>query len=263
MHMSDRVVLITSVYENPELLPHFIHHYCAMGVAKVLVSARLPEAYEISKGLAEYYPVKASYEPAQEFTDSDKREIEDRLLEGENLQPHDWVIYADLDEFQAYPAPLRNIVEALNANDAKAIRGYMVDRLAGDGGLKPVAPEIPIWQQFPVMAHITQMIAGGWTQKVMMTRYELKTEGCVNHTTVGGVFSSPPIGEVTEYRVHHFKWIAGVHERLLKRLAHGKFSGCYYEECRRLVRYLDEHKKLDVTDPAFRPSFCPYSPLRV
>jgi hypothetical protein len=260
--MSERVFVITSVYDNNALLPHFIHHYYMLGATTILISARIPEAHAVAERFEECYPVKSFCTPAAEFVDDEKRAVEDKILEDSGVQPLDWVIYADLDEFHGYPAPLRDIVRGLNRDGSQAIRGYMVDRLAGDGSLPKVVPDVPIWQQFPVMAHVTQMIAGAWTQKIVLTRYALKPAGGVNHTTVGNVFSPPPIGTEALYRIHHFKWIEGLYDKLAIRIREGRFSGVYYEECRRIIRYLDAHQAFDVTDPALRSTYSPYSPGR-
>ena len=249
--MSELVYAIVSIYDNAELLPHFIAHYSALGVSRILVVIRSPtrgEMYEIAAAEAAREGVSAYWFPATSFADSDKAEVEWQVLQSSGVQPDDYVMHLDLDEFQEYPAPLADIVRAMNANDDWALRGWIIDRVAEDGRLAAISRTPSIGEQYPVACRATEVLLDAWTQKIVLCRGRVRLQGGVRHDTENARYDRVPIGTPDQYVVHHFKWLKGLDVRLSRRLADGSLSGKYATECRRFLDYFGRYGGIDLSD---------------
>ncbi len=251
--MSEAVYGVVSVYDHAELLPHFLEHYARLGVRMMLVSVRDEEAYERVRTLATDYPARIVYTPAAFFADSDKAAVEAALVDTETDDPDAYVMHLDLDEFQEYPAPLRAVVAEMNRHEDWAIRGWIVDRLAPGGELSPVRSSPTIFEQFPVEAHVSANLLGAWTQKIMLCRKRVRLKGGCRHDTENAYYDRVPIGDGGQYRVLHFKWLAGLAERLERRLNEPGTGGPYQRECRAFLDHYRRHGRIDLTAPGLHP----------
>jgi hypothetical protein len=254
--MSERVFAIVTMYENPELLAHFLDHYTRLGVHRILVSVRSAEQGELYESAVRHaapFDARVYWNPAQRFMDSDKAEIEQSIIEQNGVQPDDYVMHLDLDEFHEYPAPLAEIVRIMNQRDAWAVRGWLLDRVAEDGALAPIRSAPSIGEQFPIGCDLTNGVLKGWTQKIVLCRGRVQLQGGVNHDTCNARYDDVPVGNADQYSVHHFKWTHGVDERLRGRLAHGAFAQCYIEECQRFLDHYEARGRIDVRSEALRP----------
>ena len=258
---SERVYAVVSAYDHADLLPHFLQHYARLGVTRVLVSARGEEVWETAERLARDYPARATYTPAERFADSDRAAVEERLLDAEGLDADDWVMHLDLDEFHEYPAPLADVVREMNAHDDWALRGWIVDRVAADGRLAPVAPFPSIWEQFPIMANVTDRLLGAATQEIMICRRRVRLQGGVKHDTENAYYDRVPFGQGSQYRVHHFKWLEGLDRRLERRLAYDAIGDIYRGECERFLAYYRVRGRIDLSDPRLGARRSPTAPI--
>jgi len=254
--MSERVFAVVTMYENPDLLVHFLDHYARLGVYRILVSVRTAEQgdlYDSAVSQATHFQARVYWESAQQFADSDKAEVEQAILEKNGVGPDDYVMHLDMDEFHEYPASLAEIVRIMNRRDAWALRGWMVDRVAEDGALAPIRPSPSIGEQFPIGCDLTGSLLKGWTQKIVLCRGRVRLQGGVNHDTCNALYDDVPIGDGDQYLVHHFKWMQGVDERLRTRLAHAAIAACYSDECRRFLDHYEARRRIDVRSAALRP----------
>jgi hypothetical protein len=206
------VSVITSAYDGFQLIPHFVQHYTELGVDQILLVVRggRDEAIKWIPTPDKASILKVFYQSAGGFSDSDKREVEMRVVMESGIDLDDYLIWADLDEFQEYPAPLDEIVNKMNQSKDWALRGWVIDRLAGDGGFPLVEKDWSIWEQFPLECDLTGMVIGAWTQKIMLCRKRVRLAGGVAHDTENAYYDRVPIGKASDYRVHHFKWVGGV-----------------------------------------------------
>src|SRR5262245_61585227 len=100
--MSERVFAVVSVYDHPELLPHFLDHYTRLGVHRILVAVRSRERadlYDAALGHAGVVPASVYWFASERFADSDKADVEQVLLQRNEVEPDDYVMHLDLDEF--------------------------------------------------------------------------------------------------------------------------------------------------------------------
>jgi hypothetical protein len=253
--MSDKVFAVVSLYDNVELLPHFLTHYTRLGVQKILVAVRsrqCDDLYEAAQRHAEGFPARVCWFASERFADSDKSEVEQSLLRSNGLEADDYVMHLDLDEFQEYPAQLAEIVRVMNERDDWALRGWILDRIAADGTLAPVCPAPSIGEQFPVGCDLTSALLGGWTQKIVLCRGRVQLQGGVRHDTCNAWYDAVPVGRGHDYVVHHFKWTHGRDQLLRTRLSEAAIGPAYANECRRFLEYFKSHGRIDLSDTTLR-----------
>lgn len=238
------VFVVTSVYSNPTLAVHFLRYYAQMGVSQILLSVRSSDCYDSLLPHANHYPAKIVYTPAEFFADSDKAAVQETLLNGAGVRDDDYVMRPDLDEFADFPAPLNDIITRMNATNCWAIRAWMVDRVAADGRLPPVNLEPSIWEQFPIVADVTNQIVRGWTQKIPLCRGRVRLKGGCAHDTWNATYDTVPIGSPNQYIANHFKWTAGILEVLKTRLTQPGTNEGYKRECRRFIEHYEKHGRI-------------------
>jgi hypothetical protein len=253
--MSQRVTAIASVYDNLEIIPHWLDHYSRLGVNHIVLSVRSRDLLQQAEVFALPFPIAAvHYAPASFFEDSDKAGIEMNLLNECCPDPDEYVMHLDLDEFQEYPAPLPEIIDLMNEAHDWALRGWIVDRVTADGKLAPIRPEPTIFDQFPICCDISECVLGAWSQKIMLCRRRVRLRGGVRHDTENAYYDRVPIQG--QYIVHHFKWIAGLPSRLEKRLGEAGTSNKYKHECRLfLEHYQANGDRIGLADPRVQPRF--------
>jgi hypothetical protein len=250
--MSDIVYAIVSIYDNIELLPHFLSHYAGLGVQRIFVAVRSTirdRLYETAVAEAAQFPANVYWFPSKCFSDSDKADGEQLILQRNSVQPDDYVMHLDLDEFQEYPAPLATIVRLMNARSDWALRGWIVDRVAENGTLAPVLRTPSIGEQFPIGCAVTEVLLSGWTQKIVLCRGRVRLQGGVRHDTENAHYERVPVGQSSDYIVHHFKWLQGLDQRLEARLARDFIGAKYAEECRHFLDYYRQRGRIDLREP--------------
>jgi Glycosyl transferase family 2 len=253
--MSAQVYAIASLYENADLLPHFLEHYARLGVHRILLVVRTQEQDEVlSVALeqAKSYSANVYWFSAGRFADSDKAEVEQFVLRENRVEPNDYVMHLDVDEFQEYPAPLFDIVATMNQADDWALRGWIVDRVAERGLLAPILSVPSIGEQYPIGCDLTKEILCAWTQKIVLCRGRVQLQGGVCHDTCNAYYDRVPVGRADEYLVHHFKWTAGVLDRIRERLRTASLGSVYERECRQFLSYFDSAGKIDLSAPILR-----------
>jgi Glycosyl transferase family 2 len=253
--MSAQVYAIASLYENVDLVPHFLAHYTRLGVHRILLVVRTPKQDDILSSAVEQaksYGANVYWFSAARFADSDKADAEQFVLRETGLGPDDYVMHLDVDEFQEYPASLSEIVTAMNQADDWALRGWLVDRVAEGGILAPIRLVPSIGEQYPFGCDLTLKVLRAWTQKIVLCRGRVRLQGGVRHDTCNAYYDRVPVGRSEEYLVHHFKWTAGILDRIRERLRTAALGSAYERECQRLLKYFDSTGAIDLSDPALR-----------
>lgn len=147
------------------------------------------------------------------------------------------------------PPSLAHLFESCNRRGYDFIEGTLVDRLAPGGVFGEVDPRAEIWAQFPLTALVTASLLGGEPRKVVAAKGSVALHGG-QHGAEGG--RGCPLQEC-HVAVHHFKWTAGIVERLRARLDLLRERGLpFTEESERFLRYVAEHgEAIDLRDPRF------------
>jgi Glycosyl transferase family 2 len=205
-----RFFAVTTLRNGPvDLLSHWLTHQLRLGVGQIVLCVfqeemreRLDEIKSASAGL----PVRI--ELFSDWTDDRQEQIMREALDRAGCQKRDWVVHADLDEFNEFPCPLEELASAMERADRAAVHGHFIDRVHAQGLLIAAPPAPTIWEQFPIECRLTEKILRGFTQKIMLARHEvIVTNG---HHEASVPSGNPVIGRESDYRVHHFKWRAGV-----------------------------------------------------
>jgi len=253
---SESIHLTTAVGGYVNVLPHMLRHYRALGVDSLFVHVNL---------LDENDPILGDVRAVCDVTSVS---VGGSLWRGNPAvhravmasHPDDWFIVADQDELQVYPGPLREILEFCDSRGYDFIEGTLVDRLAPGGIFGEVDPHGDIWEQFPLTALVTAGLLGGEPRKVVAAKGRVVLHGG-QHGAEGG--RGCPIEEC-HVAVHHFKWTAGIVERLRARVELLRERGLpFAEESERFLRYVDAHgEAIDLRDPRFAAGAVDIATLR-
>lgn len=246
--VSQRVVAVVTVYDTPELLPHFLQHYSRLGVDQILVALAIDLPNQSS--FEQHFPVRFTRFYYDGFTNARKSTGENYMLAEAEIPPDAWVMHLDLDEFHEYPAALQDVVQLLNAHGRDAVTGQLYDRVSADGVLKPIETSPSIEEQYPLGGSLAGPLLGGCTTKIMLARRRVAL-GSGRHGTMDGTPADHfPVGRPADYRVHHFRWVKGLTERIEQRFLHPEeqYDSDYPLRNLRLAQQVRDRGHIDLND---------------
>ena len=261
-----RIFVLTTIRNGPlDLLTHWLEHYQKLGVNTAVLAVNMAAApvnwmMEVtgSLGLLPTYQYVYHAEgdtPGSFCSDKVQLEHEYKALEAAGVNPEDFVVWADLDEFHNFPAHLRTVIGQMELYDIDAVHGKFIDRVSEDGLLYDAVPDEPLSEQYPLACHLTKVLLGGWEQKIMVARASMKVS--TGHHHVPGYDSDPARTGLhpDSFIVHHFKWRGGVLDRLKERIPAMKDESP--EWTREAVKFIQHYARLGRinTDDA-RLGFC-------
>ncbi len=238
-----------------EVLPHMLEHYRAQGVESFLVNAHVSNTGD--PALDRIRQITAEFGCGIESITHGpwRQEVNPAIYERTRAAfPDDWFILADQDEMQRYPGDLRSVLEECDAKGFDYVEGGFIDRLASDGGFAPVLPNGSIWEQFPLGGYISTPILDANPNKIVAAKGHVKLVSG-QHAAASG--RGCPVEECY-VEVHHFKWVAGIIQRLEQRAA-------FYREqrdplWRESAKFLDYVRanggRIDITDALFHIAPC-------
>ena len=226
------------------LLRHFLDYYAGLGIPPTRMHLILNARDAGSPDLVEARGVLERFGTTPEiwigFYTSAAMWDRRRALQRRVADADDWIVNADADEFHDYPAPLDEVIAFCEARGARCVQGPFVDRIAADGTLAALDDVRPIWEQFPVAADVGSAIGkrpgaedATGTVKMMLHRGDV-SPGLGGHnpqdTAPEGLLyglplmffpriKSPDWRFGLPFRVWHFKWTAGLAQRLEERRA--------------------------------------------
>lgn len=227
--------LIFSVLDRYELWPHFKRHYEAQGVTQficVSYGPKLPGTYTIEAKV-----------PVAQFSGELDAALHNSVIK-RVIEPGEWFIIADLDEFAVVPGmSLAQVVQKADAGGYNIIRGLFADRVTADGSL-PAELEEDIWQQFPLTTDATEYICEGCPKKMVAIKGPLPVSGghhILKQGTPAEVYNIMP----ENAWVHHFKWWGpNPAEFFWNRFDE---QGLYREELKMMLAHFEKHGGIDTT----------------
>jgi len=235
--------------EDADILPHFMRHYVSLDVGSFHF------VVHGSDGLAERVRdcQRGAAVVVESFHDGAFEETEKCALLTEAVRRYrgEWVLVADADEFLELPfRDLSATVRALNACGQTALPASLLDRIAGDGELSPVAVDDRIEDVFP---YGSELLAGrmGAKHPPRRTKFPLFLVGEATNVKPG--HHTPP-NDVSPFHVdcravvHHFKWRAASRTHLDRRTN----AGGNTEERAAYRDWLERHDSRLPTEGAFR-----------
>jgi hypothetical protein len=245
------VVFFTSIGGDLRLLGTQLEHYRALQVDRMLICLHLRQqdpdiVRHVSDVATAHGAILASSFIHPSYIEERGLEERQRILET-FCHPEDWIVTADLDEFQRYPNSLQETISFCEQNGYDYAEGRLADRIAADGGF----PELDldnIWSQFPLEAALTKNITGGNCSKVVLSRAWARM-GWGQHLIFDAHARGCPPDQVL-VKVHHFKWDESVLQRLRERIPELKREGrCWWVESQAFLTYVEQHGgRLDLND---------------
>ena len=87
-----------------------------------------------------------------------------------SLAPHEWHVYADVDEHFDYPCELRRALSRADAPRGECVRGFLYDQLAADGNISAMSDAPSLVQQFPLQCNVHGLSPGVMNSKHILVR---------------------------------------------------------------------------------------------
>lgn len=245
--------LVFTVGSDFKLLPHFLRHYRSIGVYSILpIIHDRHNVSEAVRSILDLYHVSIAQVWSEEFSETLKHRYE-RSVVIVRCKPSDWVIYADLDEFQQYPLEIETHIDVCERRGIHYLEGRMLDRISSTGELTPIDFKTSLEDQYPLGGYITRGIMGAWDKKIVAARASVDIGG-------GHHVSLDQRGRPSKYCpdlspeskgiiVHHFKWDATVLNRMRRHINYKDCSlRCWVKEMRLFLKYIEKNGKIDIND---------------
>lgn len=192
--------LVNTDYDGSKLLPHFFNYYHAHGITWrrfLVLLHHTPGAYsrrglEDAMGICAGYAVECRVWEGR-YSSEEHMAQQLAMLQEYVADPTDWVVPADVDEFQWWGGKFikEAIAEVTQKSDpwSTFVRGRLIDRVAADGTLAAVAQPMgdtqarvqPIFTQFPLQCNVTRKLYKGWDTKIVAYRAHFRTSRTAQH----------------------------------------------------------------------------------
>ncbi len=157
----------------------------------------------------------------------------------------DWVIWADIDEFQQYWDDLTEIVNLSEKKGVNFVQGFFLDRISSNGDLITINEKDTLFEQFPLGCNITERILTGSIFKVTIAKASVKVS--TGHHAVR--YNESLIWADKNSIVHHFKWDSSVLKRLLPRVSEEiKAVNPFWYETQQFYDHINLHGKIDTSN---------------
>jgi hypothetical protein len=235
-------------------IPQFVQHYSLLGVQTFHMSLQM----EADAGRAAIREAESSAEAAlgrygltlvatllEPFSSFVLRAHHDRIQEAKTSSS-DWIVWADIDEFQVYPGDFRSLLKFAESRDIDYFHGRLVERVAADGRLKRFDPKQPLWTQYPRRFQLAHSLTPGISKKVPCARANVPVNPGHHYPAADRAlrYYAEPV------EVHHFKWDDSVIQRLSRRLKPDFRQKCpWWVESRNVIDYIREHDGTIAPEP--------------
>jgi hypothetical protein len=253
------IIATVAIVHDYALLRYYLQHYRICGVERFFIacdSDDLDASGALTAFLGSQIDV-VQLSLSRRFRRSRIVGATEEDIRRQVATPQDWVVPADLDEFNQFPLALADLAADLDAGGFTHVTGHLADRLAPEGHLARLEPfdnQIPIWDQYPLVADATSCIVEGTTEKVLLSRGDLPL--WLGHHRLGDNAPNRPHPYVGE--AHHFKWRDGLEATVEWRLANeSKVSAPWRHESENLASYLSEHGRIRPEDTSARIGWAP------
>jgi hypothetical protein len=255
-----RIVAITSVYAFSPLVEHFIDWYSRpeLDVDKIVLCVTDKTREQVGDLKTDKCILHTIPEIPLDPTNFDIYKDREEVAAWEKLgfTRDDYKLALDLDEFQSYPWSLREIVNEMTARNEWALAGILVDRLAADYSTPSIKPlrqatleqQFPITRQWPLRdwpeLHDQLTPWGACVTKVVVCKGAVELATGRHHPINAVMARHAQFGFfVTDLKVHHYRWSAGVLESLTARADDPRFTDRYRKECVEGKKWLLEQQR--------------------
>ncbi|KAI3425963.1 hypothetical protein D9Q98_007933 [Chlorella vulgaris] len=192
--------LVNTDYDGNKLLPHFFNYYHGQGITWrrfLVLLHHTPGKYsrkglEDAMGICSGYAVECRVWEGQ-YSSEEHMVQQLSMLNDYVSDPTDWVVAADVDEFQDWGGVfikdrIAEVAESFYPS-ATYVTGRLVDRVAADGVLAAVQQPMgdsgahvqSLFSQFPLTCDVANKLYKGWDTKVVAFRAHFRTSRGSQH----------------------------------------------------------------------------------
>ena len=236
------ITVFVTVLDRIELLPYFLKYYTKLGADRfvIIVSGGIKnpiwERVVCFKDMATMDIVEGCVGDPHGDAENDA------LNENRKLVPEGWHVVCDLDEFHSFGGiSLPVMVETLEITGMNATQHLFADRLAKDLSFSPIDGNLD--DTFPLKSNLSEMM-GCAVSKIGLIRYDIPTT--IGHHT------APCRSLYNGFETHHFKWTAGIVERMQERIKlFDRIGVGYVGESKRFLTFIKDGK-LDPQTPGLK-----------
>ena len=210
--------LIVNIHNSIQLMPHFIKHYRQLGVTQFIIG--------IYKGIDNplYSKIQELIDPTVDILHSYSDDFFDRSsdtfyaeLRDLYISKEEWYILVDADEFISFKnrtfTKLNEVINYAESKNVVCIGGRFLDRISVDGSLPTIDSQRSLESQFPHVSNkATKCITNGCDRKICLLKGYLTLNH--GHHTV----KESAVVYYEGLEIHHYKWVAGLLERLKERV---------------------------------------------
>lgn len=251
----NKIFLVITVGPDYQLLLKFIRYYKSLGIKNFLVILNTSDQLPIDiLNRENIIPEKIWI---NSFSEALKQYYERNVIV-KNCDKNDWIVYADLDEFQCYPMGLIEHIKFCENNRIEFLEGRLVDRISISGELIEIDQKKSLEEQFPLRGFITNNLLKAWDKKIVLARANLIVGGghhiFLDSTTYKTLPYDRELNEISQgIKIHHFKWDKKVLERIKSYLELPDESLKYWKkEITKFMNYISKHNKIDINDKRFK-----------
>jgi len=264
-----RIYVITTIGFDTSLLDRFLKHYKKFRPKKILIvvnASKDSETYStVEEKTKKYGNLCILQEWPGEFSE-DEKITQEKLISSRYCKDNDWVVYADVDEFQYYPKNIRASIKNAKRLGFDYLEGRMIDRICITGELTLTDKDIPLEVQYPLGGSITKEILKGWDKKIVCAKMN-RDIGGGRHVFInrGGVYfkecnTEPYSEELSPHsfgiEIHHFKWNYFTVNKLKKELTFKhKSLTAWRQEHERFLKYMELYNKINIYEPSLKLQF--------
>jgi len=250
----DNLFLIVTVGPDYRLLPRFLRWYTALGVRNFLVILNTQDTSPIH--ILRGYGITAQHSWYDPFSEQAKQ-LRERNILLKCCSDEDWVLYADLDEFQYYPFGLKNHISYCTENGIDFLEGHLIDRISKTGELIDIVEDRTLGEQFPLGGLLTKNLLKAWDKKIVLAKAKL-TVGGGHHVFLEDTTHKPLPYKTTVSKhslgieVHHFKWDKKILLRFKDYLNLKDSSLQYWQkEILRFLKHYTKYHGVNIKDKRF------------
>jgi hypothetical protein len=242
--------LVTVVGNHTSVFDQMLSHYRSIGLSSLVVNIHLDSyqnpLYETILAIARRHRAEVNAVLVGKWLQAVNPFLYRHTME---QAPQDWFVLSDTDELQVYPDDLETVICRAERQGSDFIEGYVVDRVSQDGVLREADLHSPLWAQFPMAGLITFPLLGGNILKVVAAKGFVRLAPGQHYA-----YEGRPCSRKSYYiPVHHFKWTAGLMERLRERtILYKSIGDPLWQESDCFLRYFAENQgHIQIQDPRF------------
>jgi len=243
-------------HRNIDIVPHFIQHYEQFKVPRThflfsLHGTNRTARYDAAwRRLGSFGVSLVSWIGPFSAISA----LEHKIFLLHNVTDKDWVVYADVDEFAEFPAPLDTFINQLEQQRSNAVRGVEIDRISQSGELNKILSTPHISLQYPCVCNITKAMLRLMTDKIILLRGDFRA-GTGNHRvltllwykenniTLRQIDRFDPRYYAKIINLFHYKWTSEIIQALIDRVNYYRYGLKGIKFWQRSALFIDEITK--------------------